>query len=94
MWRPERGQLGRTMIPLVVAAVVAGCSAAAPQAPAVASATGSASLGELTQAFLAYAQCARTHGLPDLPDPVVDRQGNDSYPGWAATARLAGRSRS
>ena len=84
MWRPERGHLGRTVITLVVAAVVTGCSAAAPQDPAVASATGSASLGELTQAFLAYAQCARTHGLPDLPDPVVDQQGNDSYPGWGS----------
>jgi hypothetical protein len=65
----------------VAAAVLAACStASAPGTVANASPTGSASFGELTQAFLTYAQCARTHGLPDLPDPVVDQQGNDSYP--------------
>jgi uncharacterized protein YceK len=62
------------------AAVLAGCSTAPTAPTAGASPTGSASYGELTEAFLAYARCARTHGMPDLPDPVVDQQGNDSYP--------------
>ena len=32
-------------------------------------------------------RCARTHGLPDLPDPVVDVQGNDTYPGYTGGDR-------
>jgi hypothetical protein len=66
----------------------AACSAA-PSTPAGSAgvALTSASLSDLTQAFLEYAQCARTHGLPDLPDPVVDEQGNDSYPGFPGGGR-------
>lgn len=74
---------------LMVLMVLAGCSTdSAPGAgggAAAASPTGSASYEELTQAFLAYAQCARTHGMPDLPDPVVDQQGNDTYPALGLT---------
>lgn len=69
---------------LLVAAVVplTACGSASPSAGPSSSPVGSASLSDLTQAFLTYAQCARTHGLPDLPDPVVDVQGNDTYPGY------------
>ena len=87
MWRLEIRGVTTAVIAgtVVVAAVVTGCSAGSTgSGTAAASATGSASLEDLTQAFLAYAQCARTHGLPDLPDPVVDQQGNDSYPGWGS----------
>jgi hypothetical protein len=34
----------------------------------------------LVGSYVAYAQCARSHGMPDLPDPQVDDQGNDRYP--------------
>jgi hypothetical protein len=34
----------------------------------------------LVAAYLAYARCARSHGMPGLPDPQVDEQGNDHYP--------------
>jgi hypothetical protein len=69
-------------------ALVAACGSA-PSAPsaAAASTVGTASLSDLTQAFLTYAQCARTHGLPDLPDPVVDVEGNDTYPGFTGGPR-------
>lgn len=30
--------------------------------------------------YVAYASCARSHGMPNLPDPQVDDQGNDHYP--------------
>ena len=65
--------------------LLVGCGSASRPAAAPTSTVGSASLSDLTQAFLGYAQCARTHGLPDLPDPVVDVRGNDTYPGYAGT---------
>jgi hypothetical protein len=34
----------------------------------------------LVSAYVAYARCARSHGMPNLPDPQVDDQGNDHYP--------------
>jgi hypothetical protein len=38
---------------------------------------------QLVAAYVSYAACARAHGMPDLPDPEVDAQGNDHYPGLA-----------
>jgi len=38
-------------------------------------------MNTLTNGFLEWTRCARTHGLPDLPDPVVDSFGNERYPG-------------
>jgi hypothetical protein len=64
----------------LVLATVTACSGTSTPVLSSPSPTGSATLEELTQAFLAYAQCARTHGMPDLPDPIVDQQGNDAYP--------------
>jgi hypothetical protein len=37
-------------------------------------------LSRLTAAYVQYARCARQHGLPNLPDPQVDENGNDQYP--------------
>ena len=73
---------------VATAALLAACGAA-PSAPSAdsTSTVGTATLSDLTQAFLSYAQCARTHGLPDLPDPVVDVQGNDTYPGYTGGDR-------
>jgi hypothetical protein len=34
----------------------------------------------LVEGYVAYARCARSHGMPNLPDPQVDDQGNDHYP--------------
>jgi hypothetical protein len=72
------------VVALVAAGLLSACSNGSAASGAAVSTPGSATLSELTQAFLSYAQCARTHGLPDLPDPVVDVQGNDSYPGYPA----------
>jgi hypothetical protein len=70
---------------VLAAASTAACAGSAPPAGSVASTADSAgadaSLQDLTTAYLQYAACARSHGLPDLPDPVVDQQGNDDYPG-------------
>jgi hypothetical protein len=70
MWRIQ-------VIAAAALLVAAGCSSAQAR-PAV------ASQGEvrnqLTAAYVAYAQCARAHGLPNLPDPQVDDRGNDNYP--------------
>ena len=46
-----------------------------------ASISGAVDLNTLTNGFLDWTRCARTHGLPNLPDPVVDSFGNDRYPG-------------
>jgi hypothetical protein len=35
---------------------------------------------QLVAAYVSYARCARGRGLPNLPDPQVDDQGNDHYP--------------
>lgn len=34
----------------------------------------------LVAGYVDYAHCARAHGLPNLPDPQVDAEGNDHYP--------------
>ena len=81
MWPRDVRRVCAPILAASVLLMVAACSGAPPEsATATAFPTGSASYEELTQAFLAYAQCARTHGMADLPDPVVDQQGNDSYP--------------
>jgi hypothetical protein len=66
---------------------LAGCSSGSSSAPSAPPPTGSASYNDLAAAFVQYAQCARTHGLPDLPDPVIDQQGNDSYPPLTGSPR-------
>jgi len=77
-------RVASTLVAAVASALVLGSCGSGSHPPAVPSTTvGSATLSDLAQAFLTYAQCARTHGLPDLPDPVVDVQGNDTYPGYA-----------
>ena len=60
----------------MLALTACGAGPAGPAAPASAGST----YHGLVAAYLAYARCARTHGLPDLPDPQVDDQGNDHYP--------------
>jgi hypothetical protein len=54
----------------------AGCSSQA-RSPVP---TQSEVLSRLTTAYVDYARCARQHGLPNLPDPQVDQNGNDQYP--------------
>jgi hypothetical protein len=35
---------------------------------------------QLVAGYVADARCARAHGMPNLPDPQVDEQGNAHYP--------------
>jgi hypothetical protein len=46
----------------------------------LASQTGGSLFQRLVAGYVDYARCARAHGLPNLPDPQVDAQGNDHYP--------------
>ena len=66
----------------LVAVLVAGCCLLACTAcGSAAGAGGQPSTGStyqrLVAAYLDYAHCARTHGMPNLPDPQVDANGND-----------------
>jgi len=55
---------------------LAACGAAAPrQQP-----SGASLYQRLVAGYVAYARCARAHGMPNLPDPQVDAEGNDHYP--------------
>jgi hypothetical protein len=62
----------------VVAVAATACGATSP-APS-ASQTGGSLFQRLVAGYVDYARCARAHGLPHLPDPQVDAQGNDHYP--------------
>ena len=59
---------------LALAACGPGSSSSGP------SGTGGSVYERLVSAYVAYAGCARSHGMPNLPDPQVDDQGNDRYP--------------
>jgi len=58
---------------LVLAACGASSHATAPP-------TAANLFSRLVADYVAYARCARTHGMPNLPDPQVDPEGNDHYP--------------
>ena len=34
-------------------------------------------------AWRQFAVCARSHGVPNLPDPVIDANGNPQFPGFS-----------
>ncbi len=69
----------------VAAALAAGCGATAAQQPP----PGASTFRRLVAAYDAYASCARAHGMPGLPDPQVDDQGNDHYPALDARGHWA-----
>jgi hypothetical protein len=63
------------------AAGAAGCSSAHPSSAA---ATSTPVPGNAVVVWQQFVSCARTHGIPGLPDPTVDSQGNASFPGASA----------
>jgi hypothetical protein len=66
---------GATLALTLAASTLAACGTAShPTGP------GGSLYARLVDGYLAYARCARSHGMPDLPDPQVDAQGNDHYP--------------
>jgi hypothetical protein len=65
-----------TVAALVLALAACGSSVSS----STPSGTGGPVYEQLVGAYVAYAACARDHGMPNLPDPQVDDQGNDRYP--------------
>lgn len=78
------GSVGRRLcrspiaVTAMLAALAAGCSSAHTR-----SAAGSSrpAPGNAVAIWQQFASCARSHGLPDLPDPTVDSHGVASFPG-------------
>ena len=77
---PAGRRLCRSPIALtaILAALAVGCSSAHPR-PAAGSSAPAA--GNAVAVWQQFASCARSHGLPGLPDPTVDSQGGASFPG-------------
>ncbi|HWX10146.1 MAG TPA: hypothetical protein VNY33_09210 [Gaiellaceae bacterium] len=65
-----------------IALLAGGCGSGGGTAPAPSS---GAVYQRLVAGYVAYASCARAHGMPNLPDPQVDDQGNDHFPALDAT---------
>jgi hypothetical protein len=61
---------------------LAGCGSGRPSSTP----TAGSLYQQLVAGYVAFAGCARSHGLPGLPDPQVDDQGNDHYPGFDRAA--------
>ena len=67
---------------VLFALLVAGCGGGGAQTQAPSRA---ATYQRLVAGYVDYARCARAHGMPNLPDPQVDDQGNDHYPTLGAS---------
>jgi hypothetical protein len=68
--------------------VLAGCGAAGPGSGTGAASGQSPSVQQRAQVvWLRYARCARSHGVPNFPDPDVDSQGHASFPDEAQVKR-------
>jgi hypothetical protein len=76
VWRLRRTALLVALTPLTLVAF--GCGSPSPGSTSAAPA-GSV-YARLVASYVDYARCARSHGMPNLPDPQVDDQGNDHYP--------------
>jgi hypothetical protein len=62
-----------------VAALVVGCSDASPTGHQQPTATSTA---DMLAVWRDFAACARTHGVPDLPDPTIGPDGKVVFPGF------------
>jgi hypothetical protein len=58
--------------------LTAACGSASPAQSA--SQSNGSLFHRLVAGYVDFARCARAHGMPNLPDPQVDVQGNDHYP--------------
>jgi hypothetical protein len=77
-WPDSRALRASVAAMAVLMALTAGCSSAHP--PASAGRQLSAHRDTIA-IWDQFASCARSHGIPGLPDPTVDSQGNVSFPG-------------
>jgi hypothetical protein len=73
--RPRQVLLLAIAVCCLLACTACGAASGAGSPPS----TGTA-YHRLVAAYLSYARCARKHGMPNLPDPQVDVNGNDHYP--------------
>jgi hypothetical protein len=71
---------GMAAVASVAALVLALAACGSSASSSALSGTGGSVYERLVSAYVAYAACARSHGMPNLPDPQVDDQGNDRYP--------------
>lgn len=76
--RDRRRATGVAAAAVAVALGLTACGSASTNAPPPQA--GGSLYQRLVAGYNAYAGCARTHGMPNLPDPQVDEQGNDHYP--------------
>jgi len=66
-------------VAVAVGALVSSCSGAG-----AASGTGASGAAEVQAIWHRFAVCARAHGAPGLPEPVVDASGSVTFPGSTA----------
>jgi hypothetical protein len=71
-----RGGFAAAWVVLVVG--LAGCSAAGGSRAATTTTTGSQDVAAIWHELI---QCARANGMPGLPDPQIDAQGQPHFPG-------------
>lgn len=76
--QPGRVLLSPIAAMAVLVTLAAGCSSAHPRA---ATGTSGPTPGNTVVVWQQFVSCARSHGIPGLPDPTVDSQGNASFPG-------------
>jgi hypothetical protein len=72
--RGRRSAACASALALVLVLAACGSTAAARES------SGPSLYQRLVAGYVAYARCARAHGMPNLPDPQVDAEGNDRYP--------------
>lgn len=71
-----RGRSSALAVAAALALVAAGCGGSSSRPPATATGSGSAQA-----AWHQVVLCARSHGMPDLPDPTIDASGHATFPG-------------
>jgi hypothetical protein len=78
-WEQLVWNVRRTVVTVTVLALLGACSG-----PAAGHATSSPPSDSLA-VWREFAACARTHGVPGLPDPRLDAEGNVHFPGVSGT---------
>jgi hypothetical protein len=73
--RPRRPRAHTRALVVLPLAVLAGCSARGSHA-----ATATTGSQDVTAAVRAVVQCFRSNGMPNLPDPQIDRDGQVKFP--------------
>ncbi len=67
---------------VTAAAALVGCSGGPSPRQAAGAAGAATSSGDVLAIWRNFAACARTHGVPGLPDPQLDSTGKVQFPGY------------